>query len=331
MHPTSKGRGAEKAQDHEFRSNVEGPAILSRRVGASASGLLQSSFGRPSPDTITESLASMNTNTSKGGASSSASSDEASSSSQAAVIRKNLPEPSSSVVGGSFRSTHDGGVAAAGVSQHAFNEFVANPELFEPDNEIKLGSLVPSEEPFDIKNEGFRNSREGIEPGYGNHGLDALHIASSNDGAAVVALLSSPTFYIEDEPTNDWDIPAIDKGKPNLGSQPKKQQAYDGTDPPAPSNPLDLMPDFDSSWDPAVPFPSGFQGTRFLDPAFGNIQPWIDILNRYHDEVWGDMLPLVREAREEIKTANSSPEGVLQDRPALRRLGMLLKHLNQPL
>ena len=58
-----------------------------------------------------------------------------------------------------------------------------------------------------------------------------------------------------------------------------------------------------------------------------DLQPWIRILGSYHDEVWGDVLPLVQEVRRE---AEPTKDGMwnLGDKPALRRLQMLLKHLH---
>lgn len=58
------------------------------------------------------------------------------------------------------------------------------------------------------------------------------------------------------------------------------------------------------------------------------IWQWEAVLNRYQDEVWGGMLPLVKEAKQEIQEAKA--EGTEDRQPkALRRLGMVLDHIGK--
>ncbi|KAL9101548.1 MAG: hypothetical protein Q9163_003203 [Psora crenata] len=134
----------------------------------------------------------------------------------------------------------------------------------------------------------------------------------NNDGAAVVALLSDPSFPAETQSKENWDVPKEDRyhlcsesplGKGQAASRENDLQR----------KPLDLFPNF----------------TCFgIDAEPALISPWEDILHRYHDDVWGDALPLVEEARQEIKEAAASKDRSLESRPALRRLGMLLQHMN---
>ena len=58
------------------------------------------------------------------------------------------------------------------------------------------------------------------------------------------------------------------------------------------------------------------------------LQDWEGFLNRYSDEVWGDMLPLVTEAREEVEMAQAGGGHIGMDGSAVKRLGMILGHLN---
>jgi len=54
---------------------------------------------------------------------------------------------------------------------------------------------------------------------------------------------------------------------------------------------------------------------------------WEGVLERYTDEVWGDLLPLVKEARKEVANV---VEGEGTEEPvALRRLKGILRHLQQ--
>lgn len=58
-----------------------------------------------------------------------------------------------------------------------------------------------------------------------------------------------------------------------------------------------------------------------------NKEQWEGVLTRYADEVWGELLPLVKEARLEIEgIPNEGSPGIDQGK-ALRRLGAILGHL----
>ena len=328
-----KEKAVDGAQNQATNPNMEGSVSLSKRIGNSASGMLQNVFTRPSVGAIAETLGSLGADTSKGGASSSASVGDASSL-QAVLDQESGPSSDQPTVGESFRSEQAYGGIRANRGQYEFDEFAQTSRLQEFDNAItqslhvgnfELPATVGNHCPCAFCKMGKLNlNRE-------TYGPEVAPASSSNDGAAVVALLSDPAFDVNEEPTDTWAVPVTDKGKAKLESQPVEQQLYNWADPLAPVNPLDLMPNFNTSWTPPTQSSSYYGEASSGDLAFGDLQPWTAILNRYHDDVWGDMLPLVKEAREELKSANSSPEGTLHDRPALRRLGMLLKHLHQPM
>lgn len=93
----------------------------------------------------------------------------------------------------------------------------------------------------------------------------------------------------------------------------------------SPDNPLNLIIEGTGI------MPSGMQHTStntHLETA--TREQWESVLTRYADEVWGGLLPLVKEARQEIEDAGHSSSG--PDQPtALRRLGAILGHLQQKL
>ena len=334
MDPKSKDKAVDRAQDQATNPNIEGSTSLAERIGSSASGVLQNVFKNPAASAVAQALGSLDAGISKGGASSSASLGEASTSSQSVWTHETSLGLSRPMAAESFRTKEfRGGIYVCG-GEDEFNRFFQPSQSRDLDTAIAQALDLPSFElvatpgdhspcPFCTMGELNRN-RNAYVP-------DVELAPASNDGAAVVALLSDPTFNIDEAPANAWAVPKIDKGKAKLGSQPVEQQLYDSAEPLAPMNPLDLIPDFKTSWNPVAYASNIHYENLSSDPAFGDIQPWTDILNRYHDEVWGDMLPLVKEAREELKSADNSPEGTLHDRPALRRLGMLLKHLHQPI
>ncbi|KAJ5520900.1 hypothetical protein N7463_001353 [Penicillium fimorum] len=52
---------------------------------------------------------------------------------------------------------------------------------------------------------------------------------------------------------------------------------------------------------------------------------WVGVQERYHDEVWGFLQPVLEEARVEIE--KGAGEGLGEDGPAVRRLKMILMHM----
>lgn len=55
---------------------------------------------------------------------------------------------------------------------------------------------------------------------------------------------------------------------------------------------------------------------------------WHDVMRNYHEEVWGDITPLVREASEEIRKLSESQENASpSDLKALQRLRQILAHI----
>ncbi|KAI9761967.1 MAG: monothiol glutaredoxin grx4 [Chaenotheca gracillima] len=128
--------------------------------------------------------------------------------------------------------------------------------------------------------------------------------APDTDGAEVVSLLSSPTFMAEtDAPTSD------DESSVSL---PPYQPA---TTSPQTLNPLNLIPDSILNASPG-------------DESRGHfLRDWDTVLNSYSDEVWGDLLPLVKKARDEARAAESGASP--QEGGALARLRMLVGHMKE--
>lgn len=53
---------------------------------------------------------------------------------------------------------------------------------------------------------------------------------------------------------------------------------------------------------------------------------WIGVQDRYHDEVWGFLQPVLEDARAEIEEKGEGL-GPAEDGPAVRRLRMILMHM----
>lgn len=187
------------------------------------------------------------------------------------------------------------------------------------------------------------------------------------DGAAVAALLSDPNFSIDD-PTfhfsnDDYqttpadlftarlgpdEVAALSKIKAQLPQPPVHRV-------PSPTNPLNLFPNFNEfsadanahlqaqattaphaeesyMYLASTKYTLSSEGRTSIRDLFvvpgPSSQQWLDVLTRYQDEVWGDMLPLVQDARSEVEQAIIGKGGDFQGGPAVRRLAMILGHLN---
>ena len=345
---------------------------LTQRIGASSSGLLHSSFGTPSLGGMSRDLASLSYPESKrasvSGSGDSEDTNEASSLStysHSRVVLKGVDILPGDEI---FRSGQRRETNRVGVGQTVFNEFVTTSEerplslsstqvvspttrkqnsyfiqmddgsfrvARESDSQTQKASqrLTTAETDARIYQVLARNCKaiDGTSRLFGNHN------GKDEDGAAVVALLSDPSFSIKDDTADfrDYNIDKYcvnDKGK--TYSYQERHKSTPHHDACTAINPLDLIPDFNAPKEPHFDLTRKKIYQLVVDglttPNQAEIQPWIDILDKYQDDVWGDMLPLVRGAREEIRIARPSEKGTLRDRPAIRRLQMLMNHLNLP-
>ncbi|KUM59472.1 hypothetical protein ACN42_g7659 [Penicillium freii] len=70
--------------------------------------------------------------------------------------------------------------------------------------------------------------------------------------------------------------------------------------------------------------------TSLRDAVLANLPgagDWIGVQERYHDEVWGFLQPVLEEARAEIEEKGVEGLGPGEDGPAVRRLKMILMHM----
>ena len=350
-----KSKDTEPPRDQSASRATESHPSLPHRIGTSASGLVQSAFGSSSASDASSSLTSLNPEASKGTSSShSENYGEASSSMQAPQLHEGLDTAGTSSAGESFRSGQAHNADKATLAQAAFNDFKTKPgqvhntqatmedATFWDEKQYTAPEGTAEASIYLLSARKRRTEGSSGKPASARTGENIFHaLASINqgaeiksplsqgykdqnrDGAKVVALLSDPTFSVEDEPANSWDYTQDEVDPANDVFKNTDQHSHGFI---VAANPLNLIPDF------SRPFDSGVlrRSDQEIASQSQDIRPWTDILSRYHDEVWGDMLPLVQEARQEIRIANSSEEGALRDRPAIRRLGMLLGHLPTP-
>ena len=313
---------------------MQGPealATLPHRIGESASGLLRESMERLLPRAVTGPLASLNADNSKAGASSSLTGTGPSS---LAIPSSSRCSPAAFDHSESFRSIEEAGNTGRIDSQIAFDEFLTErialehePDLSQDRTALSSGHRGGSF--AEVAEDGLPQVQE--RKTWATRDEDQPFTDQNNDGAAVVALLSDPSFAVDEEPSGLLDLESD-------AAEGLSFQRLHTTKGPAPSvcdaNPLklfDLMPDFGCPENLGHAF-SAMQTAihereHFLESGSGHFQAWIDILDRYHDEVWGEMLPLVQEAREEEVKAANEEQASLKDGSAIRRLQMVLEHV----
>ena len=306
----------------------EATATLPQRIGESASALIQASCHRPSPNAVTGGLASLDTETKAGSSSGSSSIRESS----LAFRSSPLYEQATSHQGDSFRSPEPREKISRTQGQVAFDEFLARSKDFDNEPEFLQDGPALSSDP-----------QLGVWMGPAEYSIPRVQNAKicktqnknrsfadqNGDGAAVVALLLDPTFAADEEPRTTLALETDGtEGQEYKRMQSRKRE--ESIDVLHTSKSFSLIPDFGP---PSKLFPASLATQRdiyrkqnCLEPGHGDVQSWIDILYRYHDEVWGDMLPLVLESRQELKMANEN-KTCLQSGPAIRRLKMILQHL----
>ena len=311
---------------------LEATANLPQRIGESASGLVKESFRRPSPKDVTGVLASLNIEYAKAGSSSgSTGTGEPSlafrSSSHYEQVTSDLGEP--------LRLNRNDGKFSRFHGQVTFDEFLAGPNEFGHESRFAQdGHSLSSDQQSGFSLGIARKNLPRVQEGETWKLQENENFADqNNDGAAVVALLSDPAFAVDEEHSSILNSKS-DRGERRNYERPQRGKGLaKRSDTSRPPISLDLVPDFGAPWNlghASLVTEKGIQERgHFLESRSGDIQPWIDILDRYHDEVWGDMLPLVQEARKELKAASES-QTCHQDGPAIRRLRMVLQHLGNP-
>ncbi|KAJ6186491.1 hypothetical protein N7519_007792 [Penicillium mononematosum] len=177
--------------------------------------------------------------------------------------------------------------------------------------------------------------------------------STPTDGAAVVSLLSDTNFdpNFEDPttvPDTEIDIAAapgplsaaekeaLDSFRRGLGLDEERSE---GTRLTATS----LVPDIDVFLSQGAASGIGIAegnttgsastatATSLRDAVLANLPgagDWVGVQERYHDEVWGFLQPVLEEARAEIEEKGGEEGlGAGEDGPAVRRLKMILMHM----
>ncbi|KAL4916647.1 hypothetical protein BDW62DRAFT_185649 [Aspergillus aurantiobrunneus] len=179
-------------------------------------------------------------------------------------------------------------------------------------------------------------------------GMTATATLNPSDGDAVVSMLTDQTFdpgfppsaneppeYLETEllppRLTPAEIQMIESFRRQLPPESSTRPRHN----PEQSHQLSsfsLVPDIGSFLDtipaPSADDPSTIHATSLRDTVLTSLPgaaDWISVEEKYHDEVWGYLKPTLEAAAKEIESSKDS--STAEDGPAVRRLKMILKHM----
>ncbi|KAL8791057.1 MAG: hypothetical protein Q9213_000264 [Squamulea squamosa] len=315
------------------------------RIGTSVSGLVEEALLRPNPRSLINELSSADAE--KSGSSSNSMGPSATSMS---LQGSTTTRPSSSqegpfLIDHGFRSQ-----PSVGKSQAAMDDFNCFLSLQEQDHSNPNQprdrlELVPYLQHADSDASLLKSDI--VTPpalvGLPSQGIeDQLPNGNPADGAAVVAMLSDPAFCIDNITDFTAESGLTSYVESYEGRASWKLARQSSLDDAHTRNPLSLIPDFHRSTEAdhignayqdsmlteihRIQTQSGVTKSGF-DEDF-EVQPWIEILTTYHDQVWGDMvIPLIEAAREEANAIRNGDADGREDYPAIRRLAMIAGHM----
>lgn len=293
--------------------DAPGDSSMVSRVAASATGLARSAFASPGGNHLSQSTAAALANAGKGQSSEAAGSSTWAESSRAS--HQATPQTGSS---NAFRPSQN--EEHIRQSEQEFSSFLDGIDAFTPSQDLADGH---PEDPSGGFNGAWTQSQPTVFPP--EHRTIAEQ--EGHDGDDVLAILSSPdeidpSFEVppEDIPMEDYDWGLAPEQLTQLRAITKDLlPAPEPHAVPSPHNPLNLLPRADQT---------NLVNGESRESVEAWRDQWEDVLTRYSDEVWGGLLPLVKEARKEVEELQSG-EGPTMQPKALRRLGAVLGHLRE--
>jgi len=336
-----KGKGRASNLDNSNKPSIDDQSphrssSILERVTASATGLAHSAFAAPTSNELSDAATAALTSTGKGRqlGGSSGSLAESSRSNQQTSQGQSLP---------SIRAGHREEHIINAESE--FSSFLDGIDSFAPSSEL-YDQVDPSiGQALDILVE-RANGRMDARCDQAGQGLyNTVDEQQQHDGDAVLSILSNPSAT-----TNELEALSVDDEALNWDLTDQQiswlRTVVDELFPPpdehismSTKHPLNLIPHIVSTTSDPVPFIDTTLEDLYM--YFGQDVPrdaarqvwmeqWEGVLTRYTDEVWGNLLPLVVEAREEIKTIKEGYHGAtIGQSKALRRLRLVLDHVRK--
>ena len=348
------GLSKDKAGSGSTDSTNNDTKTFAERLGASAATLTRQALLQPSGAAMAQTMGSLSMNTEKGESSSSSAASEESfsntntfrsrpspematgfgiefSQEPTDTHRRNLTDsapfnlgaPDLPMLGISSSTAFDDGPLTLKQTESEVNIQKNSPQSGQAQQGFEISPIISHDDevPSSASYSPIESTRGALDKG-------SRSLIDSMDGAAVVDLLSTPSLSVNDEIE---DQALTSAGMPDMYRQSKYSETGQREVSPGRNDTgteRQLIPDFGLT---GIDLKSITQAMpRAVDQAHNpELQPWLEILNSYQDEVWGGMLPLVRQAREELAMASDN-KNPLVDKRAVRRLRMLLSHLAHP-
>ncbi|KAL2003931.1 hypothetical protein VTN02DRAFT_1627 [Thermoascus thermophilus] len=376
--PHTPGQPPTQQQQQQQQQRGDQPSSsMASRIQDSASSLLRNAISGPGGHGLAADLSQSLANGSKAGPSASRGSWAGSSSAAADTFHSHSTGAGRSVSSSagegaelstrpeSFRSgaTAQGGFELDQLAQEDFERGHVDDHLdtTRPDLEDVKGKGKRRETPFPDRDptlqagEDLSNFHAAWE-GAAHHATTTAQSSSipqitepslePTDGAAVVSLLSDPSFQPDLLPSSadeDLDLDPVPPLTPaeieiinSFRRHPANQQPAETAPQPHRLTARSLIPDIDTflAQDSLFPPAAGAINTTALrDTVLSHLpgaEDWMAVEDRYHDEVWGFLRPTLEAAKKEIdeKKRNEQQGGhPARDGPAVRRLRMILRHM----
>ena len=307
-----KGKSRATPQETEELDSLNGPSnspSLFSRITASATGLTRSTFTPPSANELSNQVATTLGSSGKGQA---LGSNGTGSSAYAESSRSAQPafdgQASRARPAGLRTEHHEQHIRQ---SENEFSSFLDGINSFAPSENLSTTSDGRLEDAWE-KSQVLPRLHDSRFP------QRTVHEQETRDGEDVRAILSSLMDLEEfesppiDDEDYDWGLSA--EQLTQLRAMTKEIFG-----PPQPhisavvEHPLNLNPSFEG---------------ETVEAREHWREQWEGVLTRYTDEVWGGLLPLVKQAKQEIEELGD--EGSAREKPtALRRLEAILGHLQK--
>ncbi|BCR87247.1 uncharacterized protein ACHE_31234A [Aspergillus chevalieri] len=265
-------------------------------------------------------------------------------------------------VGGSFRSTTETVAEQDGLMEEGFGFQNGNAyqdgvlessvPFYEQDADIKGKgkSKAPDQDhqPFENTWNSITTTTTTTQPSQAAH---AHAHANPQDGSEVLTLLTSPSFNPDfPDPTTTTTTSNPDSTLiPNDLSDPTPfplsaqeiqiLESFRRTLSPDPThgqnqqriNTASLIPEIDNFLS-TVPLQTQNDATALRDAVLTGLpgaEEWVSVEERYQDEVWGFLKPVLENARREMEERGEQEgrKGEGEDGPAVARLKMILRHM----
>lgn len=344
-----KGK-ARMPNDEEIEGdhNQDGSSnITLLRMANSASGVAQSLFGFSSSNGLLNDLVTSSTLGGKTGRTAGASVSQDAVGARSQTTPQHTDAPSSQRQQTSTNNIRSQSDIFARQTQQEFHEFDMQPPTLNPSFQYSSGLPDNKTEPLNWAAEFSNGSAVQSAPLHSYTPLPTnghVHQAEMTDGADVLDLLADPTF----SPGADlYEIPQIDDtveqdasdlfGE-NFNAEEQQLAQTMRSNLPAPPthgrintahpNSLNFASDGDAfdrlceTLDRVSLTDGDAHHSAFLTQLQ---RDWEAVSGSYTDEVWGDMLPDVKQAQEEIQAVTSGKRPL--DSKAVARLKMILNHI----